>query len=68
MGEFEGVILSSNLISSNRGEPEALLAFLFWELLKSLGKAFKSMDSIPYTKAKKRSKSPRDIHRGAAKV
>ncbi len=51
MGEFEGLILSSNLISSNRGEPEVLRAFLFWELLKSLGKAFKSMESIPYTKA-----------------
>ena len=38
MGEFEGVILSSNLRSSSRGEPEALRAFLFWELLRVYGK------------------------------
>lgn len=38
-----GVILFSRLMSSSRGEPEALRAFLFWELLKSLWKGFKSI-------------------------
>jgi hypothetical protein len=42
--EIEGVILSSNLRSSSLGEPDALRAFLFWELLKSLRKTFKSME------------------------
>jgi hypothetical protein len=42
-----GVILSSRLRSSSRGEPEALRAFLFWELLKSLRKEFKNMDKVP---------------------
>jgi len=39
-----GTILCSRLRSSSLGEPEALRAFLFGELLKSLRKAFKSMD------------------------
>ena len=38
-----GLILSSNRRSSNLGEPEALRAFRFWELPKSLRKAFKSI-------------------------
>ena len=52
MGEFEGVILSSNLRSSSRGKPEALRAFLFWELLKSLRKAFKSIERFLIPKPK----------------
>ena len=48
MGEFEGVILSSNLKSSILGKAEALRAFRFWELLKSLRKEFKSMESVLY--------------------
>ncbi len=50
MGEFEGVILSSNLSSSNLGEPEALRTFRFWELPKSLRKAFKSIEVFPIQK------------------
>ena len=46
-----GLILSSNRRSSNLAEPETLRAFLFWKLLNNLRKAFKSMESIPYTKA-----------------
>ena len=46
-----GLILSSNLRSSSRGEPEALRAFLFGERLKSLRKAFKSMDTLPIQQA-----------------
>jgi len=42
--KVEGTILCSRLRSSSRGEPDALRAFLFCELLKSLRKAFKSMD------------------------
>ena len=40
----EGLILSSRLTSSSRGKPEALRAFLFWGLLKSLRKVFKNME------------------------
>ena len=39
-----GTILLSRLRSSSLGKPEALRAFLFGELLKSLRKAFKSME------------------------
>ena len=42
--KVEGTILCSRLRSSSRGKPEPLRAFLFWELLKSLRKAFKSME------------------------
>jgi len=41
-----GVILSSRLRSSSRGEPEVLRAFLFWELIKSLRKAFKNIGGV----------------------
>ena len=41
-----GVILFSRLRSSSRGEPEVLRAFLFWELIKSLRKAFKNIGGV----------------------
>ena len=41
-----GVILFSRLRSSSRGEPEVLRAFLFWELIKSLRKEFKSIGGV----------------------
>jgi hypothetical protein len=47
-----GLILSSNLRSSSRGEPEALRAFLFGERLKNLRKAFKIMKRVPIQKPK----------------
>jgi len=48
-----GTILCSRLRSSSLDKPEALRAFLFGELLKSLRKAFKSMESVPIIKPKK---------------
>ena len=54
MGEFEGVILSSNLRSSSRGKPETLRAFLFWELLKSLRKELNMGREFLYKSLKKK--------------
>ena len=42
-----GTILSSNRKSSNWGRGDDLRAFLFWDLLNSLRKAFKGMDKLP---------------------
>ena len=49
-----GTTLCSRLRSSSRGEKEALRAFLFCELVKSLRKAFKSMESVLYKSLKKK--------------
>jgi len=68
MGEFEGTILCSRLRSSGRGREEALRAFLFWELVKSLRKAFKSMEKFLIPKPKKQANRRAMCIGGAAKV
>ena len=68
MGEFEGTILCSRLRSSGRGREEALRAFLFWELVKSLRKAFKSMEIFLIPKPKKEANRRALCIGGATKV
>ena len=63
-----GTILCSRLRSSSLGRPEALRAFLFGELLKSLRKAFKSMEKFLIPKPKIEANRRAMCIGGAAKV